>query len=126
MKADGVPQFVHFLPYEGIDVGIDRRSPVSWDLYERHGAFPFTGTIHAVTYTPGPASPDAAVNLIDQARALGLGLEVIPSATLRPAFGRASTTRIDPASTDTRRGTLSMTRSSLTTGALAAHCHAVA
>ena len=75
MKADDVPQFVHFLPYEGIDVGIDRRSPVSWDLYQRHGAFPFTGTIHAVTYTPGPASPDADQQRLDDMRTVGMALE---------------------------------------------------
>ncbi len=30
-------------PFEGIDVGIDRRSPVSWEIYEADGPFPFTG-----------------------------------------------------------------------------------
>ena len=75
MTADDVPQFVHYLPYEGIDVGIDRRSPVSWDLYQRHGAFPFTGTIHAVTYTPGPDAPDADQQRIADLRAIGTGLE---------------------------------------------------
>jgi arylsulfatase len=75
MKADALPQFVHFLPYEGIDVGIDRRSPVSWALYQRHGAFPFTGTIHAVTYTPGPAAPDADQQRLDDLRTIGLALE---------------------------------------------------
>jgi arylsulfatase len=70
-----VPQFAHFLPYEGIDVGIDRRSPVSWALYQRHGTFPFTGTLHAVTYVPGPATPDADQQKLDDLRAIGTGLE---------------------------------------------------
>ena len=75
IDAVDVPQFVHFLPFEGIDVGIDRRSPVSWALYERHGAFPFTGTLHAVTYVPGPATPDADQQRLDDLRAIGTGLE---------------------------------------------------
>jgi len=41
-------------PYQGIDVGIDRRSPVSWDLRRRHGTFAYRGVLHRVTYTPGP------------------------------------------------------------------------
>ena len=31
----------------------DRRGPVHWDLYERHGAFPFTGETVDVVITPG-------------------------------------------------------------------------
>ena len=68
-------QLVGFLPFEGIDIGVDRRSPVSWSLYERRGAFPFSGQLRSVTYQPGELAPDAAANLIEQARALGLGLE---------------------------------------------------
>ncbi|GIH80095.1 hypothetical protein Plo01_65240 [Planobispora longispora] len=46
-------------PMEGIDVGIDRRSPVSWPVYERHGAFPYSGDLISVTYLPGePADYD--------------------------------------------------------------------
>lgn len=41
-------------PFTGIDVGIDRRGPVSWKMHERHGAFPFTGRLHHVRYFPGP------------------------------------------------------------------------
>jgi arylsulfatase len=51
-------------PLEGIDVGIDRRSPVSWPLYERHGPFPYSGNLESVTYTPGaPAPYDPALML---------------------------------------------------------------
>ena len=39
-----------FLPFEVIDIGIDRRSPVSWQLYERHDCFPFTRELRTVTY----------------------------------------------------------------------------
>lgn len=74
-RAEGLQQFLGFLPYEGIDVGIDRRSPVSWDLYERHGAFPFDGRLAAVVYEPGDRAPDAGQVAIEQARAVGFGLE---------------------------------------------------
>jgi arylsulfatase A-like enzyme len=57
-----------FVPFEGIDVGIDRRSPVSWDLYERYGPFPYTGTLRTVTYRPGPFAPDASVERMAQQR----------------------------------------------------------
>lgn len=75
MAGGDVPRFVSFLPFEGIDVGLDRRSPVSWALFERHGAFPFTGTLHAVTYTPGPADPDEAGRRLAELRELATGLE---------------------------------------------------
>ncbi len=44
---------LEFGVFEGLDVGIDRRGPVLWDLYERHGAFGFTGTVADVTIVPG-------------------------------------------------------------------------
>jgi arylsulfatase len=62
-------------PFEGIDVGIDRRSPVSWDLYERKGPFPFDGKLAAVTYTPGEPAPDAGTNFIELLREIGLAYE---------------------------------------------------
>ena len=62
-------------PFEGIDVGIDRRSPVSWDVYERHGPFPYRGAIEAVTYEPGEPAPDSPFVLIDMLRELGARFE---------------------------------------------------
>ena len=61
LKVDGVdvataadlPQLLAIAPFQGFDVGIDRMSPVSWTLYERHGSFPFTGTLRSATWTPG-------------------------------------------------------------------------
>ena len=50
---ESVAMLLGLAPFEGINVGIDRRSPVHWELYKRHGAFPYTGLLHAVTYTPG-------------------------------------------------------------------------
>lgn len=40
--------------FEGLDVGLDRRGPVSMSLYQRHGAFPYSGSISHVTIEPGP------------------------------------------------------------------------
>ena len=40
-------------PFQGIDVGIDRRSPVAWPLHERHGSFRYRGALESVTYVPG-------------------------------------------------------------------------
>ncbi|MGD0242308.1 MAG: arylsulfatase [Streptosporangiaceae bacterium] len=60
-------------PFQGIDVGIDRKSPVSWPLYERHGPFRYRGTLESVTYQPGdpaPYSPEAVLRAtIDAAHA---------------------------------------------------------
>ena len=81
--VDGVPHAVRedflelaaFLPYEGIDIGCDRRSPVSWRLYEKYGTFPFSGTINHVTYIPGDFAPDAGPIAIENAYRVGLALE---------------------------------------------------
>ncbi|GAA3755867.1 arylsulfatase [Microbacterium kribbense] len=40
-------------PFTGIDVGIDRRGPVSWSMHERHGSFRYTGRLRSVRYLPG-------------------------------------------------------------------------
>ena len=40
-------------PFEGMDVGLDRRAPVFWELYERHGVYPYTGKIDDVWIYPG-------------------------------------------------------------------------
>lgn len=74
-KAGRFPQFYGFTPFEGIDVGIDRRSPVSWELYERRGPFLFSGIIHSVTYKPGEQAPDAAEFLLEGILQLGDALE---------------------------------------------------
>ncbi|MBU6214981.1 MAG: arylsulfatase [Acidobacteria bacterium] len=62
-------------PFEGIDVGLDRRSPVCWEVYERHGPFPFTGTIESVAYSPGSPAPDSPVDLIEFLRDWGRRFE---------------------------------------------------
>jgi arylsulfatase A-like enzyme len=67
----GAPMLLGFAPFQGIDVGIDRRSPVSWSLYERRGAFPYSGRLVAVTYRPGAAAPYDPQHLVEAIRAAG-------------------------------------------------------
>jgi arylsulfatase len=71
----GLPMLFGIAPFEGISVGIDPRSPVSWDLYERFGPFPYSGSLAAVTYTPGEPAPDAPVHLVPMLRELGARYE---------------------------------------------------
>ena len=40
-------------PFEGLDVGLDRRAPVFWELYERHGIYRYSGKIEDVWIDPG-------------------------------------------------------------------------
>ena len=75
IEAPGLRQIWRFLPFEGIDVGIDRRSPVSWELYQRKGTYPYTGKLIAVTYTPGEMAPDALEARVEELREIGLKLE---------------------------------------------------
>ncbi|MGW8360846.1 arylsulfatase [Streptomyces wedmorensis] len=56
---DPVHQLIGMAPFQGISVGIDRKSPVSWPLFERHRSFRFTGRLRSVTYRPGAPGPDA-------------------------------------------------------------------
>jgi arylsulfatase len=56
-RLAGVSMLLGMAPFQGIDVGINRRSPVSWPLFERHGSFRYTGVIEALTYVPGPYAP---------------------------------------------------------------------
>ncbi|MFD9941790.1 arylsulfatase [Nonomuraea sp. NPDC059023] len=74
-KLAGLPMLAAFCPMEGIDVGADRRSPVSWEVFERHGPFPFSGRLREVCYTPGDVAPDAGANFVDLVREIGLRFE---------------------------------------------------
>ncbi len=74
-RLDGLRMLGAMAPFCGIDVGIDRRSPVSWSRYQQFGANPFTGTLHAATWTPGAQAPDAGTNFIDFLRELGMKYE---------------------------------------------------
>jgi arylsulfatase len=56
-RLDETEMLLGLAPLQGIDVGLDRRSPVVWRYHERHGAFRYTGALHRVTYRPGPPAP---------------------------------------------------------------------
>jgi arylsulfatase len=73
--AEGWRCLFPMAPFQGIDVGIDRRSPVSWELARTHGPYPYSGRIHGVTYEPGPPAPDAPVNLLEVLRSAGARFE---------------------------------------------------
>jgi len=72
---DSVGMLIGMSPFEGIDVGLDRRSPVSWPLFERHGSFPYQGVIESVRYVPGDLAPGAPAAMIDVLRQLGVAFE---------------------------------------------------
>ncbi|WCD90039.1 Arylsulfatase [Streptomyces xanthophaeus] len=56
-RSDRVHQLIGMAPLQGISVGVDRRSPVSWPVHERHRSFRYTGALRSVTYTPGAQAP---------------------------------------------------------------------
>lgn len=67
-----VHQLIGMAPFQGISVGIDRKSPVSWPLHERHRSFRCTGALHSVTYLPGgpaPHDPETVARALREAAA---------------------------------------------------------
>jgi hypothetical protein len=46
--------------HEGMDIGIDRRGPVEWELYQRRGAFKYSGTIIDVVVDSRGFAPGSA------------------------------------------------------------------
>ena len=74
-EAPGLVSLMAMAPFEGIDVGVDRRSPVSWDVYERHGPFRYSGQLDTVTYRPGDLAPDAGALWLDYIKANGTRFE---------------------------------------------------
>ena len=56
--------------FQGIDVGIDRRSPVCWERFSSDGTFAFTGKLRFVTYRPGPHAPGVGPERLEQLRKL--------------------------------------------------------
>ena len=74
-ECAGLPVLMAMAPFEGIDVGIDRRSPVSWEIYEKYGPFPYSGSLTAVTYLPGELAPNAGVRFLDYLKEAGTRFE---------------------------------------------------
>ena len=46
--------------HEGLDIGIDRRAPVEWELFERRGNFKYSGQIESVNIESGTFAPGSA------------------------------------------------------------------
>jgi len=46
--------------HEGMDIGIDRRGPVEWELFERRGAFNYSGKIIDLVVDSRSFAPDSA------------------------------------------------------------------
>ena len=74
-SAEGFRLLMAMAPFQGIDVGADRSSPVSWSVHERHGSFPFSGTLHHVAYQPGDPAPDSPENYLEMLRDWGRSFE---------------------------------------------------
>ncbi len=70
-----MPVFLAIAPFQGIDVGIDRKSPVSWRLREEHGTFPYSGDLRSVTFTPGEYAPDAGPLWVETVAEMGTKFE---------------------------------------------------
>ncbi len=67
----GLRCFIGMAPFQGISIGVDRKSPVSWRIFEAHGAFAYRGTLDSVTYTPGELAPDSGERFLDLLRTMG-------------------------------------------------------
>jgi arylsulfatase A-like enzyme len=74
-SLEGLPTLFPIAPFEGIDVGLDRRSPVSWDLALAEGTFAYTGLLHNVRYTPGADGPMMPTKFIEMMRQIALQYE---------------------------------------------------
>jgi len=71
----GLDAFLAMAPFEGISVGRDPRSPVDWELFERHGSFAWTGDLTSVGYQPGELGPDSPERMLELAREMGAAFE---------------------------------------------------
>jgi arylsulfatase len=74
-KAGGLPMPMGMAMFQGIDVGADRGSPVSWARFDAEGTFPYTGTLHSVTWTPGDPAPGTGPETLAKLRQIGLAYE---------------------------------------------------
>ena len=61
----GLLALLAMAPFQGIDIGIDRKSPVNWEIYEKYRNFPYTGLLGTVRYLPGDLTDFAGSKWID-------------------------------------------------------------
>ncbi len=72
----GLTPLFPMAPFQGIDVGINRRSPVDWALFQERGTFPWAGTgLRAVTYAPHEHAPDAPFQWLQAIRDVSLAYD---------------------------------------------------
>ena len=45
--------------HEGLDIGIDRRAPVHWELFQRRGNFAYSGQLTELVIDSGAFAPDS-------------------------------------------------------------------
>ena len=63
-----LPTLFPMAPFEGIDIGADRRSPVWWELAQVEGIFAYMGELHHVRYLVGEAGPMMPSKYLDVMR----------------------------------------------------------
>ncbi len=74
-NADQLVMPVGQAMFQGIDVGIDRGSPVSWERHDRYGTFAWTGDLRSVTWLPGAYAPEAGPETWVRQREMGMAYE---------------------------------------------------
>ena len=61
----GLLALLAMAPFQGIDIGIDSKSPVNWEIYEKYRNFSYTGLLETVRYLPGDLTDFAGSKWID-------------------------------------------------------------
>jgi len=74
-EREGLLALLAMAPFQGIDIGIDRKSPVNWRLFETYGPFPFDGELEEVRYLPGELTDFAGSKWLDVLRSEGTKYE---------------------------------------------------
>ncbi|WP_285490980.1 sulfatase-like hydrolase/transferase [Amycolatopsis taiwanensis] len=74
-SADGLGMPMGQAMFQGIDIGIDRGSPVSWARFDKHGTFAYTGTILGVTWIPGEHAAGTGPETLEKLRRIGMAYE---------------------------------------------------
>lgn len=74
-ETESLPMPMGQAMFQGIDVGIDRGSPVSWQRYDAHGTDRYTGTLHGVSWIPGEHAPGTGPETLAKLREIGMAFE---------------------------------------------------
>ncbi|MBW3664986.1 MAG: arylsulfatase [Actinobacteria bacterium] len=71
-RDEGFRPLFPMAPFQGIEAGINRRSPVSWGIYERHGSYRWTGAPGVVRYEAFEPAPDAPFHYLEDIRRIAM------------------------------------------------------